>query len=338
MADRFKPLPSQILRAKALEEEERVRGVQWRNTVSVPLARRIYALATRLTSNESALWRAVTDLMEVGSPNEDGEQRDVFSVMHGEAGSEMMRLDVVGALGYAFDELAFAVAEETSGWNALPFDPPSDWYDNRAFKTTVNRMLLEERVEWQFDGRDFVQRGNSVLHSEVIKPVTLLLDSDPRWQSASKGYSDAITELSHGRTSRALTIASSALQDFLRTLGATKDTQSAEKQVAYLQRQGLLEGYDMNLLKPLLSWVNADRSQRGEAHTNETEPDRADVWLMLTVVGALMVRLSGQEPRSIEQAARVRRGEEAALAEGAEPSEQERFAADAAAFTDREQL
>ncbi|WP_026535378.1 hypothetical protein [Arthrobacter sp. H14] len=75
-----------------------------------------------------------------------------------------------------------------------------------------------------------------------------------------------------------------------------------------------------------VDWINADRSHRGNAHYNRNgEISRADAWLMIHVAGALMVRLSDEEPRDIKaaqehrqaEAEKVRQAELAAAAQGA---------------------
>lgn len=40
-----------------------------------------------------------------------------------------------------------------------------------------------------------------------------------------------------------------------------------------------------------MDWVSADRSERGEAHKSGSD-DRADAWLAVHVVGALILRLA----------------------------------------------
>ncbi len=58
--------------------------------------------------------------------------------------------------------------------------------------------------------------------------------------------------------------------------------------------------YDRSLLKPIVDWVNSDRSDRGNAHRyRESDATKADAWLAIHVAGALMVRLSNEEPRDI---------------------------------------
>jgi len=70
--------------------------------------------------------------------------------------------------------------------------------------------------------------------------------------------------------------------------------------------------YDRQLLKPIVDWVNSDRSDRGNAHHHrDGDVLRADAWLAIHVAGALMVRLSNQGLRDIP-AARAKREQDAA--------------------------
>jgi membrane protein involved in colicin uptake len=73
-----------------------------------------------------------------------------------------------------------------------------------------------------------------------------------------------------------------------------------------------------------VDWVNSDRSDRGNAHRyRESDATKADAWLAVHVAGALMVRLSNEEPRDII-AAREKRMADAAAAK----AEEERLAAE----------
>jgi hypothetical protein len=59
------------------------------------------------------------------------------------------------------------------------------------------------------------------------------------------------------------------------------------------RKRGLLGPHDSKLargVEQIGDWVNADRSERGDAHL-EKDADADDAWLAVHVAGALIVRL-----------------------------------------------
>lgn len=78
-------------------------------------------------------------------------------------------------------------------------------------------------------------------------------------------------------------------------------------------------------MKPFTDWLNGDRSDNGNAHRfREGDVSKADAWLALHVAGALMVRLSNEEPREIMAAREKRRSD----AEAARLAEEKRLKAE----------
>ncbi|MDF2916446.1 MAG: hypothetical protein K0S70_663 [Microbacterium sp.] len=242
-------------------------------------------------------------------------------------GDDIERLDAVAAVIGAFVWLAENDEEwEDSGYsNRDNYEPE---YDAEKFIEVVNDRLLYARVDWSFEDGQFQERGNFVLHSEVLRPATILLADDPAFVQASAAFQSALTKLSKGETEVALTEAATSLQEFFRALGV--DGNSLSNQLDNAANAKVISGADRSLMKPLLDWVNADRSNRGNAHYHRTgDVSKADAWLMMHVVGAVMVRLSNREPRDIVAAREKREAD--AVAAKAEQERIERAAAEAAA-------
>jgi hypothetical protein len=66
------------------------------------------------------------------------------------------------------------------------------------------------------------------------------------------------------------------------------------------RRNGLIKGNDTPLteaISRMVNWVAAKRNQ-GEAHQGDPDIDMSDAWMVVHVVGALIIRLSEQNPGS----------------------------------------
>jgi len=221
------------------------------------------------------------------------------------------RLDVVAAVLHSFvwlSEHDDELVNQIHGWYSDDMDPPT--YDVDTFITTANDLLLGARVGWHFQDGRFEPRDNQVLHAEVVEPAAVLLDSDPKFAPASRGFQTALNRLAENKPDVAITDAASAVQEFFRALGVVGN--SIADQLNNAQKASLITSYDRQLLKPIIDWMNSDRSDRGNAHHHrDGEVPRADAWLAIHVAGALMVRLSNKEPRQI-LAARAKKEKEAA--------------------------
>ncbi len=235
-------------------------------------------------------------------------------------GTDEERLDALAAVIGAFVWLAETDKEWVdSGHSHRPDEEPR--YDTETFIEVVNDRLLHSRVDWLYEDGRFQERGNFVMHSEVLRPATILLADDPTFTKASSAFQSALTKLSRGETEVSLTEAATALQEFFRALEV--EGNSLSDQLNKAQQQKVISGSDRSLMKPLTDWVNADRSNRGNAHYHRAgDVSKADAWLMLHVVGALMVRLSNREPRDIV-AAREKREADAAARDAAARLDQE---------------
>jgi hypothetical protein len=311
----FSPLPSEIRRRQALAKQEAHDGANWRDDCPPSVGRKLYALLEHLTNARYRVLMRADHHRAISSADGDVEL-DSGRILEAGDGSDDDRLDVVAAVMYAFVRLGESDDDpvETGSWNSNEWEQP--WYRLTEFTETVNDILLGARVNWEFvDGR-FLPRSSSVLHEEVVRPATVLLESDPKFAKASAGLQLALTRLSENKPDAAVTDAGSAIQELFRALGARGN--SIGDQLNAAQRSGAITASDRNLLKPIVDWVNADRSDHGNAHAHrDGDVTRADAWLAIHVAAALAVRLSNQEPREI-MAARAHREEERRLREAAD--------------------
>ncbi|MDP9936903.1 hypothetical protein J2T11_003271 [Paenarthrobacter nicotinovorans] len=301
----FAPLPSELRRRNQLAAEEAVQGVQWRDDCPPEVGRKVAAILRRATN---APWRVyqLADEHYVAGSSSGFASVDSERALGGQ-GTDLDRLDALAAVIYAFVTLSDSDTESVQEDYNDPGEAPR--YETERFISSVNDTLLAARVEWHFDDGSFTQRGNSVLYTDVVKPATILLESSPRFTKASAGFNAAITRLSENKPDVAITDAASAVQEMFRGLGVTGN--SITDQLDAAQRKGIITAVDRMLLRPIVNWVNADRSERGNAHHHRAgDVSKADAWLAIHVAGALMVRLSNEEPRDIV-AARDRRDQAA---------------------------
>ncbi len=313
----YPPLPSEQLRRRQLAEHEAVGEVVWGDDIDPSIARRVKAALFEMSNAAERVFQSADrhrSINAASGPDTIGTEQALAG-----DGSSAERLDAVGAAVHAMFRLEKNDDEEVdvSGWNRQ-YEAPR--YQAAEFAELVNDILLGSRVDWAYTEGYFQPRGNTVLHEQLVKPATILLGSDPKFTSASDGLQLAITRLSDGSTDAAITDAASAVQEFFRALDVGGNSISDQLNAA--ANKGIISAVDRKLLQPIIAWVNADRSERGNAHHHrDGDVSRSDAWLMIHVASALIVRLSGQEPREILaasearlEAERRRREEEAAAA------------------------
>lgn len=318
---RFDPLPSEVRRRRVQAATELESGISWVDGCPTSVGVEVMVAMESLTN--------VADRVLASADQRLGIHRvetwASADKLRGE-GDDEGRLDALAAIVNAFVWLAETDEEWVdSGYsNRADYEPT---YDAETFIEVVNDRLLHARVDWLFEDGRFQERGNYVMHSEVLRPATVLLADDPALTKASAAFQSALTRLSKGETDVALTEASTSLQEFFRALGV--DGNSVSDQLNKAQQSKLISKADRSLMKPLIDWVNADRSERGNAHHHRAgDVSKADAWLMMHVVGALMVRLSNREPRDIITAREQREAQ--ATAEREAQEQREREAAEAA--------
>lgn len=275
----------------------------WIDGCPVTTGRKIYKLLCQSTNAPGRVLDRADAYRAINSA--DGEtDAYAYEVLTGDF-DDSERLDVVAAVLYEFDWLAEndreSVGGEAEAWKGSSSPSAAPWYDVASFIETVNDLLLGARVDWHWDRSEFRPRGNSQLHAEVVRPAAVMLSENPKFAKASAGFETALTRLAENKPDVAVTDAASAVQEFFRALGVKGN--SLPDQVNAAQRTGVLSAPDRHLLKPLSDWLNADRADHGNAHHHrEGEVTRADAWLAIHVAGALMVRLSNEEPRDSARA------------------------------------
>lgn len=318
---RLDPLPSELRRRREQAAEELKNGVKWLDSCPVAVGVEVMA-ALRVFTN---MPKRVLDMADIRLGELNSKVWVSADRLRGQ-GSDEERLDALASVVNAFVWLAENDEEwEDGGYsNRTAIEPE---YSAESFIEVVNDRLLHARVDWFFEDQRFQERGNFLMHSEVIRPVTILLADDQVFTKASAAFQSALNRLSKGETDVALTEGAVALQEFFRALGV--EGNSVSDQLDKAQRQSFISGADRGLMKPLIDWVNADRSDRGNAHRHRAgDVTKADAWLMMHVVGAVMVRLSNREPRDIVAAREKREADETAAKE--EQARIERTAAEAA--------
>lgn len=136
------------------------------------------------------------------------------------------------------------------------------------------------------------------LHASVVEPALALLHGKPRFADAHESYMNALKEISDDEPANAITDAGTALQQALAALGC--DGKSLGPLIKDGRKKGLIAGHDEQLgsgITKFMDWVSANRSERGDGHQPGTKL-RADAWLMVHIVGALIVRLVEESPRT----------------------------------------
>lgn len=168
-----------------------------------------------------------------------------------------------------------------------------EWY--RVLQRFVNEVLEDHRVAYRLVDGELVPIESDELHHAVIEPALgLLLGRE--YAAARSAYLSVVKEIPVDAAD-AITDAGTALQETLTALGCNGN--ALGPLIKSGRAQGLFAAHDQTLLdgmEKFLSWASADRSQTGDAH-KVTDASRADAWLMVHIVGALIVRLVDPAPR-----------------------------------------
>lgn len=160
-----------------------------------------------------------------------------------------------------------------------------------CFVAAVNDAFRQHRVSWELIEGQMVPFDSNELHTEVVEPVLRLL-SRSGWEDAEAAYQKALRQLSEEQPDTAITAAGSALQETLTLLGCAGST------LDQLGKSGLSRGVLAPYDKKLVDWLEADRSNRGDAHRGASGASRDDAWLAVHVAGALIRRLGEHTARS----------------------------------------
>jgi hypothetical protein len=160
------------------------------------------------------------------------------------------------------------------------------------FREQVNAILDDEDLAYQIVGVEIVPRESMVMHATVVQPALSLLHGQAGLERVEQAYQNALSEMKPGGDpADAITDAATALQEMLMAKGA--EGNALGPLVSDARKRELLGPFDTKLsdaVELLGHWVSANRSERGDAH-KVTDADKADAWLAIHVVGALVLRL-----------------------------------------------
>lgn len=161
------------------------------------------------------------------------------------------------------------------------------------FVSKVNELLYEHRIRFEFVELHIVPRESQELHEAVVVPTIRLLSSRSGYAAAEHAYQDALRELTQGNARDAITDAGTALQQAFEAAGC--EGKALGSLIADARRRGVLAGHDRPLTDAIVKaaeWAAADRNALGDAH-NVSEATRDDAWLLVHVIGALILRITG---------------------------------------------
>lgn len=159
------------------------------------------------------------------------------------------------------------------------------------FRNEVNRILLENRISFQLIGNEMVEHKSQIMFNDILEPLLVQTSNDPKLAGINKSFSEALAELSKGKTANSITDASRALEEALRFIGATgSGTGDLFKDA---RKRGILKPHDQPLFEVLakaMAWVGAQRSNEGDAHAH-TNPSSSEAWTTIYICGALILRI-----------------------------------------------
>jgi hypothetical protein len=205
--------------------------------------------------------------------------------------------DFIGYMRACSDEMMPTVIEAINE----AFQDPGLWEtyyerNSEGWVDGVNQILREERIAWELIDSEMTPIGSRELHVAVVAP-TLRLLTQPGWERVEAAYRSALSELASDQAPDAITDAGTALQEALVLLGA--EGNALGPLITSAKRKGIILGHDRALLETVdraSTWVSADRSQLGDAHS-VSSADRDDAWFTVHIVGAILLRLSAEHPR-----------------------------------------
>lgn len=155
------------------------------------------------------------------------------------------------------------------------------------FARHVSHILNEHRIAYRLVDGEIVPVSSDELHREVVEPTLRLLVGE-KFAGAHQSYLKALKEIQNNDPGDAITDAGTALQETLEALDCQGKVLG--RLIKDAKTKGLLGNHDEPMAESITKWVAAERNN-GEAH-HAGEPELADAWLMVHVVGALIVRLA----------------------------------------------
>lgn len=169
-----------------------------------------------------------------------------------------------------------------------------------ALRDEVNSVLASYRVAFELVGEAVVEFESREMHVEVVAPALTLLGGDRQFAAVEAAYQSALREIADPNgAADAITDAGTALQEMLEARGCEGNTIGSLLKSA--RSRGILNASDKKLeagIADIIDWVSADRSTKGDVHKS-SDAIRADAWLTIHVVGALILRLANAAPRGL---------------------------------------
>lgn len=172
-----------------------------------------------------------------------------------------------------------------------------------AVQNLMMDAISTHRIAYELIDRQMVPFESKQMHETVVASALRLLAGRAGWEDVEAAYQDALAEIADNGPADAIAPSPTQVGRSQEALGAVVAKGNALGPAGQgRQKQGILGRHDETLtdgIAKIVDWVSADRSERSEAHKSGSD-DRADAWLAVHVVGALILRLADSEaPRDL---------------------------------------
>lgn len=155
------------------------------------------------------------------------------------------------------------------------------WNQDANFASEVERIFLEDRINWIFDSGMVLPRDLIFTHEHILKP-TLNYLNNPKYADVKLVFAKGLKEISVGDPGDAITDFGTAIQVFLKVLGCEGKT-IGELTISGISK-GILDREDQKILEAIAMLRN-----RGEAHDLETYTSK-DAWFACRLISTLMLK------------------------------------------------
>jgi hypothetical protein len=157
------------------------------------------------------------------------------------------------------------------------------------FSDTVRRRLRQHKLVYDLVELQVVGKRSEELHQAVVAPALTLLHGRPQFAEAERQYRDALNELADGKWADAVTDASAAAENLLRTILGLQQGTLADL-LGQARLRGLFGDAQSSRIKKVVNGFTAladVRNEESDAHGNRTDQETA--WLAVHWAGALLV-------------------------------------------------
>jgi hypothetical protein len=159
------------------------------------------------------------------------------------------------------------------------------------FAATISKRMKQHKLSYDLVEFKVVEKRSEELHTQAVAPALTLLHGRSRFTDAERQYRDALNELADGNWADAITDASAAVENVLRTiLGLSQGTLA--DLLGQARIRGLFGNPQAARLRKVVTGFTAladMRNEESDAHGNSS--DSATGWLALHWAGALIVYL-----------------------------------------------